>query len=63
MTSIPASMTAIGITSPGGPEMLAPQERQVPQPGEGEMPTVAAAMPCRGKGSGASLIQRSALTS
>ena len=37
MTSIPASMTAIGITSPGGPEMLAPQERPVPQPGQGEI--------------------------
>jgi putative PIG3 family NAD(P)H quinone oxidoreductase len=37
MTSIPASMTAIGITSPGGPEMLAPQERPVPRPGEGEI--------------------------
>jgi len=35
--SIPATMTAIGITSPGGPEMLAPQERPVPQPGEGEI--------------------------
>jgi NADPH2:quinone reductase len=30
-------MTAISITSPGGPEMLAPQERPVPQPGEGEI--------------------------
>jgi NADPH2:quinone reductase len=37
MTSIPACMTAIGITSPGGPEMLAPQKRPVPQPGEGEI--------------------------
>jgi NADPH2:quinone reductase len=37
MTTVPASMTAIGITSPGGPEMLAPQERPVPQPGEGEI--------------------------
>lgn len=37
MTSIPASMSAISITSPGGPEMLAPQERPVPQPGEGEI--------------------------
>ena len=37
MTSIPASMTAIGITSPGGPEMLAPQKRPAPQPGEGEI--------------------------
>jgi NADPH2:quinone reductase len=30
-------MIAIGITSPGGPEMLAPQQRPVPQPGEGEI--------------------------
>src|SRR5262252_245668 len=37
MISIPATMTAIGITSPGRPEMLAPQERPVPQPGEGEI--------------------------
>jgi len=37
MTSIPATMTAIGITSPGGPEMLTPQERPMPQPGEGEI--------------------------
>jgi putative PIG3 family NAD(P)H quinone oxidoreductase len=37
MTSLPATMTAIGITSPGGPEMLVPQERPVPQPGAGEI--------------------------
>ena len=37
MTSIPATMTAIGITSPGGPETLVPQERPVPQPAEGEI--------------------------
>ncbi|HSV23598.1 MAG TPA: NAD(P)H-quinone oxidoreductase [Xanthobacteraceae bacterium] len=37
MTSIPATMTAIGITAPGGPEMLASQERPVPQPGDGEI--------------------------
>src|ERR1700678_1739511 len=37
MTSIPAIMTAIGIRSPGGPEMLVPQERPVPRPGEGEI--------------------------
>lgn len=37
MSSIPATMTAIGITSPGGPEVLAPQERLVPAPGEGEI--------------------------
>src|SRR5215813_10330460 len=37
MTSIPATMTAIGITAPGGPEMLTSQERPVPQPGDGEI--------------------------
>jgi NADPH2:quinone reductase len=37
MTSIPATMTAIGITSAGGPETLVPQERPVPQPGAGEI--------------------------
>jgi NADPH2:quinone reductase len=37
MTSIPATMTAIGIASPGGPETLVPQERPVPQPGVGEI--------------------------
>jgi len=35
--SIPATMTAIAIKSPGGPEVLVPQERPVPQPGEGEI--------------------------
>jgi NADPH2:quinone reductase len=37
MSSIPATMTAIGIASPGGPEALVPQERPVPTPGEGEI--------------------------
>src|SRR3981189_2677846 len=37
MTSIPATMTAIGIKSPGGPEALVPEQRLVPQPGEGEI--------------------------
>jgi NADPH2:quinone reductase len=37
MASIPATMTAIAIKSPGGPEMLVPTERPVPQPGEGEV--------------------------
>jgi putative PIG3 family NAD(P)H quinone oxidoreductase len=37
MSSIPATMTAICITSPGGPEVLEPQERPVPAPGEGEI--------------------------
>lgn len=37
MTALPARMTAIGITAPGGPEMLVPQERTVPSPGAGEI--------------------------
>ncbi|MBI3433546.1 MAG: NAD(P)H-quinone oxidoreductase [Proteobacteria bacterium] len=34
---VPAHMTAIAIRAPGGPEMLVPQERPVPQPGAGEI--------------------------
>jgi NADPH2:quinone reductase len=30
-------MTAIGIKAPGGPEVLVPEERPVPKPGEGEI--------------------------
>ncbi len=37
MSSIPATMTVIGIKAPGGPEMLVPTDRPVPQPGEGEI--------------------------
>ena len=37
MSSIPATMTAIGIKAPGGPEMLVPMDRPVPQPREGEI--------------------------
>src|SRR6478609_10202045 len=37
MAAIPAKMTAIGISKPGGPDMLVPEERPVPQPGEGEV--------------------------
>jgi NADPH2:quinone reductase len=37
MSSIPATMTAIGISAPGGPEVLVPQERPVPAPGDGEI--------------------------
>jgi NADPH2:quinone reductase len=33
MTALPAMMTAIAIAAPGGPEVLVPQERPVPQPG------------------------------
>ena len=35
--SIPSTMVAIGMTSPGGPEVLVPQERPVPVPGRGEI--------------------------
>jgi NADPH2:quinone reductase len=37
MAALPSRMTAIGIKSPGGPDMLVPQERSVPQPGPGEI--------------------------
>ncbi len=35
--SVPASMKAIEIVEPGGPEMLRPCTRPVPEPGEGEV--------------------------
>src|SRR5215472_11106339 len=35
--SLPATMTAIAIRAPGGPEMLVPEQRPVPQPGPGEI--------------------------
>jgi NADPH:quinone reductase len=34
---LPKSMTAIAIRQPGGPEVLVPNERPVPAPGEGEI--------------------------
>jgi NADPH2:quinone reductase len=37
MSTVPTRMTAIVIRSPGGPEMLVPRERPVPQPGEHEV--------------------------
>lgn len=37
MAALPTRMTAIGIKTPGGPEVLAPEERDVPSPGEGEI--------------------------
>src|SRR5207302_1308955 len=37
MTSLPSRMTAIAIRAPGGPEVLGPEERPVPQPGTGEV--------------------------
>lgn len=37
MAAIPTRMTAIGIKAPGGPEVLVPEQRAVPVPGEGEV--------------------------
>jgi NADPH2:quinone reductase len=37
MSTVPSHMTAIVIRSPGGPEVLVPQERPVPAPGAREM--------------------------
>jgi putative PIG3 family NAD(P)H quinone oxidoreductase len=37
MSALPAAMTAIEITRPGGPEVLAPVQRPVPQPRAGEV--------------------------
>src|SRR6267154_406519 len=37
MSTVPTRMTAIVIRSPGGPDMLVPQERPVPPPGEHEV--------------------------
>jgi NADPH:quinone reductase len=37
MSTIPSSMTVIAIPSPGGPEMLVPEQRPVTPPGEGEV--------------------------
>jgi NADPH2:quinone reductase len=37
MASIPPRMTAIVITSPGGPEVLEPQQRPMPTPGNDEI--------------------------
>ncbi len=37
MTTVPATMVAIEAEQPGGPEMLKPVERPVPQPGPGEV--------------------------
>jgi NADPH:quinone reductase len=37
MNPFPPHMTAIGISKPGGPEVLVPEERPVPQPGPGEI--------------------------
>jgi len=37
MAALPAQMTAIGIKASGGPEMLVPEKRPVPVPGDGEI--------------------------
>jgi len=37
VTSLPASMTAVAISAPGGPEMLVPEQRPVPQPAADEV--------------------------
>jgi putative PIG3 family NAD(P)H quinone oxidoreductase len=37
MEQLPAQMTVIGISKPGGPEVLLPETRSVPTPGPGEI--------------------------
>src|SRR5262245_50120371 len=37
MSNLPARMTVIAIRAPGGPEMLVPEERPMPQPGPEEI--------------------------
>ncbi|MDH3195409.1 MAG: NAD(P)H-quinone oxidoreductase [Hyphomicrobiales bacterium] len=37
MTDLPETMTAIGISGPGGPEVLMAEERPVPRPADGEV--------------------------
>src|SRR2546423_8169858 len=37
MQKLPAQMTVIGISKPGGPEVLLPETRPVPSPGPGEI--------------------------
>lgn len=37
MTALPATMTAIGFDAPGGPDVLTPQQRPLPQPGPGQL--------------------------
>jgi len=37
MDKLPAQMTAIAISKPGGPEVLVPEQRPVPQPGPNEI--------------------------
>ena len=35
--TVPAEMTAIEISTPGGPEILKPVQRATPRPAEGEI--------------------------
>ena len=37
MEKLPAQMTVIGISKPGGPEVLVPETRAVPVPAQGEI--------------------------
>ena len=37
MEKLPAQMTVIGISKPGGPEVLVPETRPVPAPGPNEI--------------------------
>ena len=37
MADLPTHMTVIGIKAPGGPEVLVPEQRPVPAPGDGEI--------------------------
>lgn len=37
MDKLPAHMTAVGISKPGGPEVLVPEQRAIPQPGPHEI--------------------------
>lgn len=37
MNDLPAKMTAVAISEPGGPEVLVPEERPLPEPAEGEI--------------------------
>ena len=37
MAALPAQMTAIGIKASGGPDMLVPEKRPMPVPGDGEI--------------------------
>ena len=37
MDKLPAQMTVVAISKPGGPEVLVPEQRSVPQPGPDEI--------------------------